>query len=203
MVANKGFIAGSCLILAPVLQAISTFFWQADRQGISTGTLIVLSTPCWIVGLAYIFHDIEKRVPRYAAIAFPLAVYGCVGGASFGLQGMYEELFGVSHDHTVDLIGQHPAAAFITLWMGGPLFPMSLIALGAVLTRIKYVPLPTGALIVAGGIIFPLSRIPREATIAHMADLILLLPFTHLAVQTLRNTPARTTTPAAVRTEHS
>ncbi|WP_051466527.1 hypothetical protein [Actinomadura oligospora] len=192
MASHTRFIAGSCLILAPVVQALSTFFWEGDRQGITTGTLIMLATLGWIVGLARVFHDIEERVPRYAAVAWPLAVYGCLGGASFGLQGLSEELFGVSHDQAVKLMGEHPAAAFLTLWVAGVLFPTSMIALGVVLTRIRYVPLPTGVLIVVGAVVFPLSRIPREVVIAHVADLILILPFAHLGFLMLTRRPSRT-----------
>lgn len=187
MVSHTRFIAGSCLILAPAVQALSTFFWQEGRQGITTGTFIMLSSLCWIVGLARVFHDIEERVPRYAAIAFPLAVYGCIGGAAFGLQGMFEELFGVSHDQAVTLVGEHPAPAFITFWAAGLLFPTSLITLAFVLTRINYVPLPTGVLIAVGAVVFPLSRIPREVVVAHVADIILILPFAHVGALMLTN----------------
>ncbi|MEV4252233.1 hypothetical protein AB0J52_03575 [Spirillospora sp. NPDC049652] len=195
MDSHTRLIAGSCLILAPVVQAASSFFWQGQRQGITTGAFIMVATLLWIVGLARVFHDIEDRVPRYAAVAFPLAVYGCLGGASFGLQGMYEELFGASHAETVRLVGEHPVAAFLTLWVAGVLFPTSMAVLGAVLTRIRHLPLPTGVLMVAGALVFPLSRIPREVAVAHIADLVLILPFAHLGIRTL--TAGRTSkTPA-------
>ncbi|MFC4909219.1 hypothetical protein [Actinomadura gamaensis] len=187
MVANTRIIAGSCLVLAPTVQALSTFFWEENRQGITTGTLIMVSTVFWIVGLAQLFRDIEPRVPRYATVAFPLAVYGCLGGDSFGLQGMFEELFGVGHDHAVRLLQEHQAAAFTTFWMAGVLFPTSLFVLGVVLTRIKYVPAPSGILLAVGAVVFPASRIPREVVIAHVADLILILPFAHIGILMLRS----------------
>ncbi|RFU39096.1 hypothetical protein DZF91_24205 [Actinomadura logoneensis] len=205
MGSHTRFIAGSCLILAPVVQATSTFFWQAHRQGITTGTLILLATVLWIVGLARVFHDIEGRVPRYAAVAFPMAVYGCLGGASFGLQGMYEELFGVSHADAVRVVGEHPVPAFLTLWVAGVLFPTSMAVLGVVLARIRYVPPPTGILMVVGALFFPLSRIPREVVVAHLADLVLILPFAHIGVLmlTARRTADAPAPSAPLRTNHA
>lgn len=176
-------VAGVCLVMGPALQALSTFFWKDGYQGLATGTLIVVATVCWIVGLGAVFRVIEERVPRYAAVGLPLTVYGCVGGVSFGVQGMYEELFGVPHDEAVRLLDQHPAPAFTAFWFAGPLFPLSIFALGLVLTRLRAVSPTIGVLMCVGALAFPLSRIPREAVVAHLADLLLLLPFLHLGVR--------------------
>ncbi|GAB2822770.1 hypothetical protein GCM10027176_28870 [Actinoallomurus bryophytorum] len=175
-------IAGICLIAAPAVQALSTFFWNDHRQGITTGALIVIATVCWIVGVAAVFRLIEPRVPRFAAIGLPVAVYGCVGGTAFGVQGMNEELFNVSHAEAVRLLDEHQLAAMVGFWISGPLFPTSMFVLGLVLARIRAVPVATGLLISAGAIAFPLSRIPREVVIAHLADLVLLIAFAHLGV---------------------
>ncbi|WP_345354561.1 hypothetical protein [Actinoallomurus liliacearum] len=176
-------IAGVCLVMGPALQGISTFYWTDRYQGITAGTLIVAATTCWLVGLVAVYRLIEPRVPRYAAIALPVAIYGCVGGASFGLQGMHEELFNVSHTEAVRLIEQHPAAAYVTFWFAGPAFPLSLFVLGVVLTRIRAVPWPIGVLLFGSAIAFPISRVPREIAIAHLADLALLVPFAYLGAR--------------------
>jgi hypothetical protein len=173
-------IAGVCLIVAPAVQALSTFFWDGHRQGVTTGALIVVATVCWITGLVAVFRLIEPRVPRYAAIGLPAAIYGCVGGTAFGVQGMDEELFNVSHTEAVRLLNEHPAAAFAAFWVAGPLFPAGMFVLGLVLARIRAVPVATGLLISAGAIVFPLSRVPRDALVAHLADLVLLVAFAHL-----------------------
>lgn len=175
-------IAGLCLIVAPAVQALSTFFWNDHRQGVNAGALIVIATVCWIVGVVAVFRLIEPRVPRFAAIGLPAAVYGCVGGTAFGVQGMNEELFDVTHAEAVRLLNEHSPAAIVAFWVAGPLFPTSMFVLGLVLARIRAVPAATGLLISAGAIAFPLSRIPREVVIAHLADLLLLVAFTHLGV---------------------
>ncbi|MEV5706808.1 hypothetical protein [Actinoallomurus sp. NPDC052274] len=188
-------IAGICLILGPALQAISTFYWTDRYQGITAGTLIVVATTCWLVGLVAVYRIVEPRVPRYAAIALPVAIYGCVGGASFGLQGMHEELFNVSHTEAVRLIQQHPAAAYVTFWFAGPAFPLSLFVLGVVLTRIRAVPRPIGVLLFVSAIAFPISRVPREIAIAHLADFALLVPFAYLGARIALGHPVLTPAP--------
>jgi hypothetical protein len=194
-------VAGICLIMGPALQGISTFYWRGHYQGVAAGTLIVLATVCWIVGLVAVYRLIEPRVPRYAAVGLPLAIYGCVGGASFGLQGMHEEMFGVSHARAVHLLHEHPAAANLVFWFAGPTFPLSMFVLGAVLLRIRAVPALIGVLLCVSAIAFPLSRIPREMSIAHLADLALLVPFAHIGVRMVmgRFQPLRVDAPAGRR----
>ncbi|MCO6006735.1 hypothetical protein NE236_17255 [Actinoallomurus purpureus] len=176
-------VAGACLIMGPAIQGLSTFYWSDRHQGITAGALIVVATICWIVGLVAVYRLIEQRVPRYAALALPVAVYGCVGGASFGLQGMHEELFNVSHAQAVRLLHEHPAAAYVAFWFAGTAFPISVFVLGVVLTWIRAVPVPISVLIAVSAIAFPLSRIPREIAIAHIADLALLVPFAYLGAR--------------------
>ncbi|GAA2606884.1 hypothetical protein GCM10010399_42280 [Dactylosporangium fulvum] len=179
----RSIVAGGCLVAAPIFQGLSSYFWKDGFQGVNTGTLIILATVCWIVGLTAVFRSIEDRVPRYTALAHPLAMYGCVGGATFGIQGMQEELFNVSHAEAVRLLGEHPSAAFLAFWIAGVLFPTSVFVLGAVLIRIRAVPVPVGLLTCAGAVAFPLSRIPREPAVAYAADLLLLLPFAYLGIR--------------------
>ncbi|MBE1584512.1 hypothetical protein ACFPOI_31025 [Nonomuraea angiospora] len=178
----RRLVAAGCLVAAPMFQGVSTFFWRDGYQGVDTGTLIVLATVCWIVGLTAVFRSIEPYAPRYTAIAYPPAMYGCVGGVTFGVQGMHEELLRTDHVEAVRLLGEHPFAAYFAFWIAGLLFPLSMLALGAVLARIRVVPVAVGVLLCAGALAFPLSRIPREPAVAHLADLLLLLPVAYLAI---------------------
>ncbi|MEU7798879.1 hypothetical protein AB0B10_06395 [Micromonospora arborensis] len=178
------WIAGVGLLLGPALSVVGTFYWQDDGvQGVDAAVFNVLSSLAWLVGLVGVFRAIEPRTPRYAAIALPLACYGVLGGVAFGLQGMHEELFGVSHGDAVRLLEPYPVAASLLFWIAGPLFPTSLFFLGLVLARIRAVPVAIGGLISLGAVVFPMSRIPREVLVAHAADLLLLLPFLYLGIQ--------------------
>ncbi|GAB4060759.1 response regulator transcription factor [Catellatospora paridis] len=79
--------------------------------------------------------------------------------------------------------------AGLLLWWIGPLFPLTLFALGAGLIRSRQLPVVVGLLMCAGAILFPASRIPRIEWIAHIVDLLLLVPF---AIAALHRRPAST-----------
>ncbi|MEE6263479.1 hypothetical protein [Plantactinospora sonchi] len=183
------------LILGPTLNLLATFFWESDSQGSTAGTLSALSVACWLIGLLGLYDRLRATAPRYVAVAVPLTVFATLGGISFGVQSVHEALFDVSHARAVELLDQHQFAATTLFWTAGPLFPLVLFALGAVLARLRAAPLPVAALLCLGALAFPLSRITREASIAHVADLLLLLPFLYLGVRALRER-ARPTSPA-------
>ena len=174
------------LILGPVLNLIAGFFWESDRQGVTAGTLVALSCACWLIGLIGLYDRLRNTAPRYVAVALPATVFATVGGVAFGVQSIHEGLFDASHATTIELLNAHPFAAWTLYWIGGPLFPLVLFGLGLALARLRAAPLPVGVLLCLGAIAFPLSRVTREASIAHVADLLLLLPFLYLGLRALR-----------------
>jgi hypothetical protein len=179
------------LILGPALNLLAGFFWQNDTQGITAGTFIVLSTACWLIGLIGLFERLRPTAPRYVAAGLPVAVFGAVGGVAFGVQSIHEGLFAVSHADAVGRLGEHPFAAFAVYWVCGPLFPISLFVLGLVMAKMRAAPLPVAIMVSLGAVVFPLSRVTREASIAHVADLLLLLPFLYLGLRSMsRSHPA-------------
>jgi hypothetical protein len=173
------------LILGPALNLLAGFFWQNDTQGVTAGTIIVVSTGCWLVGLIELFERLRPAAARYVAVALPAAVFGAVGGVAYGVQSIHEGLFAVSHADAVQRLGAHPLAGFAVYWTCGPLFPISLFVLGLVLAKTRAAPLPVGILLSLGAVAFPLSRVTRDASIAHLADLLLLLPFLYLGLRSM------------------
>ncbi|WP_199736596.1 hypothetical protein [Micromonospora sp. HM5-17] len=174
------------LILGPVLNLLATLFWKSDTQGATAGTLIAISSACWLIGLIGLFDRLRGTAPRYVAAALPVAVFATVGGVSFGVQAIHETLFATTHAHAVDLLNQYPFPAMTLFWTAGPLFPATFFALGLVLTWRRAAPLPVGILLCLGAIAFPLSRITREVSIALAADILLVLPFLYLGIRGLR-----------------
>ncbi|MFG2050029.1 hypothetical protein ACGFIW_21690 [Micromonospora sp. NPDC048935] len=173
------------LILGPALNLLAGFFWQNDTQGVTAGTIIVLSTACWLIGLIGLFERLRPRTPKYVAVGLPVTVFGAIGGVAYGVQSIHEGLFAVSHADAVERLGEHPFAAFAVYWTCGPLFPLSLFVLGIVLARVRVAPLPVGIMVSVGAVVFPLSRVTREASVAHLADLFLLLPFLYLGLRSM------------------
>ncbi|MEZ4621977.1 MAG: hypothetical protein R2867_41600 [Caldilineaceae bacterium] len=72
---------GLCLIVGQLLMTLSTFFWEGRGYGVNVGMLIVLASVCWIPGMMGLFSLLRPRLPLYATLGLPVAIYGCVGGA--------------------------------------------------------------------------------------------------------------------------
>ncbi|GAA2189829.1 hypothetical protein [Micromonospora lupini] len=177
------------LILGPALNLLAGFFWQNGTQGVTAGTIIVLSTACWLIGLIGLFERLRPSTPRYVAVGLPVTVFGAIGGVAYGVQSIHEGLFAVSHADAVERLGEHPFAAYAVYWTCGPLFPLSLFVLGLVLAKVRVAPLPVGVMVSLGAVVFPLSRVTREASVAHLADLFLLLPFLYLGLRSMWRSP--------------
>jgi hypothetical protein len=176
-------IQGISLILGPALNAIATFFWSDDgRHGVTGGTLVALSSVVWLPGLLGLWEAVRAGRPVLGSLGGLLAVVGAFGGVSFGLQGFYEGVFGMSKQQSLDALAAHPVASQLVLWLPGPVFPLALVVLGLALARARIVPLWTALLLAAAGVLWPVSRIPRIEAIAYAADLAVLVPSVFLGV---------------------
>jgi hypothetical protein len=182
---------GLSLILAPTLFAASTFFWVRTggrvEYGTVGGTMIVLATVFWIPAFIGLFGLLKDTMPRYAAWGLLVAIYGCIGGAAFGLEGLFADAFGISHDIRRQAWKEFPTVFNLTFFWPGPLFPLSLLVLGAALIRTSAIPRWAGVLICLAAIAFPVSRIPRIDVVAHAADALMLAPLAFLGLGFLRS----------------
>lgn len=176
------------MIVAPFLFGLSTFFWREHEYGITGGTILVFSLIFWVPAFIGLFSLLKDKMPRYAAVGFVVAVWGCFSGANFGMASVFLEAFGISHQTYLQAAAHKPFAFGLLLFWSGPLFPLSLLVLSINLLRNKCVPTWAGILMGLGALAFPLSRIMRIEMIAHTADLLLALPVWHIGWQYLRGT---------------
>jgi hypothetical protein len=128
------------LALGPLLLATSTFFWEDGRYGVTGGTLVALSSAAWVYGLIGAWERLVPRLPVVATAGLVLTLLGTLGGIAFGLQGFFEGTFEVSATESLTAVGEHPVATWLILWGPGPLFPLSLVLLGASLLWARLVP---------------------------------------------------------------
>jgi hypothetical protein len=169
---------GIALVLGPALLAVSTFYWNGEgRLGVTGGTLTAMATIVWLYGLVGLHAVIRERLPRYAALLLPALVVGGLGGLSFGFQGFYEGVLGLSKADSLGALAHHPVAAQLMLWLPGPVFPLSLILLAVGLLRSRVAPRWLAGLVAVGAAVFPLGRALRIDAVAHGCDLLLLVPF--------------------------
>lgn len=175
------YASRTALVVGPTLSAVATYFWTDGRYGATGGTILVLAMVVWAYGLLGLLDAVRPHAPRYVAVALPVFLYGIMGGAAFGFQGVFEDIFSRSTDESLDALAAHPAAAYLLLWIAGAVMPLSLFALGTVLGRTHLVPLWTAALLCAGAVVFPASRIPRIDLVAYLADALLVVAFAAIA----------------------
>lgn len=172
-----------CLLAGPALFTTADFFWVGDAEyGLVAGTLLVLGSVAWIVGFTGIAAVIRPHAPRIAGWGMVVATYGAVcGGAAFGLQGVFNAMYGVSHSQALESLAEHPFIANAIFWVGGPAFPLILLALAIYLLVSRRAPVWVGLLLAAGALLFPVARIPRVELVAIAVDLLMLIPAVYLA----------------------
>ena len=164
------------LIIAPILFAASTFFWIKGEYGVAAATLGIVSLFFWIPALTGAFSLLKNKMPRYATYGLWIAVFGCISGVCFMFLGYLTIIFNISHTEYLQKLSEYPVSSQLLLFATGPLFPLSLLVLGITLLRTKAVAAWIAILLFIGAIAFPASRIPRIEWIAHIADLLLLIP---------------------------
>lgn len=176
---------GVSMILGPLLLAASTFYWKDGEYGVNGGLLLSISLVFWIMVFIGLFDRLKKKMAAYAGWGLLLAIYGSVSGVCFAFMGVISEAFNIPHETFLATANKYSNAFNLLLFWPGPLFPLSLLVLGIVLWRNKIIPPWIGILLVLGAIAFPISRIPRIAWLAHVADLLLVVPVLFIGIRSL------------------
>jgi hypothetical protein len=180
-------VEGFCLIIAPVLFAVSTFFWQGGEYGVEAAMLIIFSMFFWIPALKGLFSLVKNEMPRYAVWGLWIAVLGCISGVCFAFLGYLATVFDISHEQYINSLSNYPITSQVLLFQSGPLFPLSILMLGIILIVKRSIPLWMSIVLCMAAIAFPFGRIPpRIEWIAHVADLALLIPSVAIAREILR-----------------
>jgi hypothetical protein len=176
---------GVSLILAPLLQFISGFFWVHHEYGVAGGTLLFLSMIFWIPSLIALFELVKYKMPHYAAWGLLIAIAGFISGANFAMVGVISEIFAIPHESYLRGFENYKWSSGILLFQTGPLAPLILLILGWILLRTKSADPLFDISIMAGAILFPVSRITRTEWITHVCDLFLLVPLSIMGARIL------------------
>lgn len=172
------------MVGAPLLVAVSQFFWEDGLLTPTAGWLQVLAFTCWIVAFKGMFDITRDKMPKYSAIGFLIAAYASVGGAGFGFDGIYISAMDLTSQADVTALhGEMGLPLQIALFIPGVFFPLSLLVLGIQLIRSKSVTIWVGLLLIIAAIGFPVSRIPRIEWIAHADNVLLILSHVLIAVK--------------------
>jgi hypothetical protein len=186
---NRLFYA-IALVIGQIINIVSTFYWHDDgRYSINASLFIILAMVFWAVGFNGLFDLFKEKKPWYARIGLLYALYGCIGGAGFGFEGIYSEIFNVSEKIAVTAYQKYPLQMNVSLFWSGPAFPLSLMIIGFMFIYQKINSF-WGVLFILGGIAFPVSRILRIESVAHLADIVLLIPLVLMLVDAVKKMSA-------------
>jgi hypothetical protein len=180
---------GLALIIAPILLGLSTFFWQGRVIGMAGGVLGVYAFTFWAPALFGLLSLVQERMPSLGTWGILLVVFACIGGANWAMDGILAQAYPAAGSGVVtgdSLFVAMGVAGVLVLQVPGLLFPVTLITIGIALLRTRAVPSWCAITLLLGAVAFPASRIPRIEMLAHVADLLLLVPTVWLGLHMLR-----------------
>lgn len=177
------------MLAAPVLLLASTIAFIAVGGGINDGVAGGVITVWAVIAFTLAFVGcarlLEPWMPRGAQVVTFGAAAVAVGGAGFGITGIYQQI--LREDHGIDGVAVFDAHAFglLALLPWGWFMPLTCILVGALLWRAQLLPWWHGALFILGGVLFVTGRPARIDAVAVTTDLILLAAFAGLGLRVL------------------
>lgn len=172
---------GLMCIIAPLMFSLSVFFWKRGEYTPTGAVLMNLSMVFWVPVMFFLFGLVKEKAPLYYCIGLLYALYGVViGGTGFGYIGFLTNIFGITHQQYLEKLATEPVNSNLLFFWAGPAFPLSILILSVVLLRKKALANWLCIALMIGAITFPVSRILRIVSIAHLADLLLSIPVMYI-----------------------
>jgi hypothetical protein len=188
-------------ILGPALLLGSSIAFAAGgglNQDELGGALLVYAFIAMTVVAIAIARAVEPALPRASAALLAFAVLGCAGGVGFGVDSIHAALPGGSSLEDADSV-----AATLALFVPGAIFPLSFAALGVALWRARVSPTPSGPLLVAASLLFPVANVPDSEAIAVAANALFVVALWPVGITWLRHSRSVGTRPASESSEAS
>lgn len=179
--------AGAALVAPALLLASSAVFLFAEsgvNNGPGGGTLTVWACIAFLAAFAGIYRMLDPERPRTVWWLTALAGAAFIGGATFGIDAIYEAALGSAAFAAVVEAEEWFVVFAYLPW--GWLAPLSFVLCGSFLWRAKAIPWWNGLLLILGGILFVAGRPARIDSIVLAADVVLIVGFVAIAVQLLR-----------------
>lgn len=155
----------------PVLLLGSSVAWAVGPDVAELrGSLQFWAFPFLGLALMGIATRLEVPAPRARAVLTAMFAIGMVAGGSFA-----QEILMVDHFGTERLLRQPTPSALLALGIPGVLLPIGTTVMGLMALVHRALPPKVCLLMAAGGLMFPMSRIPELAGLAIAADLVLLV----------------------------
>jgi hypothetical protein len=178
--------SGVAALLAPVLLLVSTIAFFTIGGGIGNGAVggvaLVFAMILFAIAVVGLARAAEPDAPLFAAVVTVGGLTGIVGGVGFAVDSIQAQLFGTPGLDEVSLAG------VLALRVPGLTFPLSMVALAALLAVTKRAPRGLAAALALAAVLFPLSRIGGLMPVAIASDLLFIGAMGTLGMGMLRGT---------------
>lgn len=177
-----GRVMAVAAAVGPVLLAAASVAWLAgDDYAEVRGILTFWAFPALLLAGLGLVARFGEQAPRARAVLTTTLAIAAVAGGAFATEVNMVEHFGVER-----LIDEQTPSAMLALGLPGLLLPVSLVATGILSYQLGTMPRLQAGLLVVGGAMFPLSRIPEVPGLALAADLVLLAALVPVALRASR-----------------
>lgn len=177
-------IYGIAAIVAPLLLLGATTAYLVEGEGINHGmlggTIGVWSCLAMVIAMVGVLRLLEAHRPRAAPILSLFALSGWAAGVGFNMHALFLAVIGPELDTALDAAIDEGGVGVLSIfaWLPWGWFaPLSLILVGIFLWRSRTTPWWTGALMIAGGVLFVVGQMERIGSIAAASNMVLLLAF--------------------------
>ena len=137
------------------------------------------------VALTRGFADVA---PRPSTVLLAIGLAGAAGGVAYGIDSIQAAVY-----DNASIQDSGRAVAPLALQIPGLLFPVGLLGTGVMLFRTGAAPAWAAALLVVGGLLFPLSRIPGISGLALVGDGLLVVALGAIGLAMFRESEDVTT----------
>jgi hypothetical protein len=186
------------IFAAPVLMLLSTIAFITDGEGINEGvvggTIGVWTAVAFVIAFVGIGRMLEPLSPRWALAVTLLASIGFTAGVAFNVDAIFVGLIGPELDTAIDEAIDEGGTNLVGIFAfipGGWFAPISMVVTGIALWRTKIVPRWSGALLLAGGILFVIARPERIDILAIVADVVIFAALIPVGLAMLGTQSAR------------
>lgn len=201
-------VYGIAVIVAPLLFLASTVAYITEGNGINDGvlggTIGVWSAFASVLAFAGILRLMEPTAPRRAMLLTLLALVAMASGVAFNVQAISLALLGPETE-ILDVVEGSDGIAVLAFLPWGLFVPLSFVLTGIALWRTETVPVWSGVLFIAAGVLFVASRPERIDVLAVIGDITMIAAMAPIGWAMLTASAAMTTAevvpPAAARTE--
>jgi len=166
-------------VVGPLVLLASSLVWiGGDDLAEARGILTFWALPFLALAAYGLAERLDGEAPRGRAVVTALVAIGACAGAGFATEVNMVDHFGIER-----LMEQDTPSAFLALGLPGLCLPLSLAVLGLLSLRHRTLPRAQALLLTAGGLLFPLGRIPQVAPLAVVTDLLIVGALAPLAWQ--------------------